>query len=157
MASRNKPTLDGYASPSELAIVPIPDYEGLPVTQVKTKITKTGDGLSESMSIAPIHIPSEDYVVVVIYAKATKHDHVRATDGTGKDKITLDEFVETVTLQAEGAFLIDPDLVAGPVVKHQQRVAEMREQIAREKREAKGEFGLPFPTEPDDQAEAGPE
>lgn len=153
MARRKLVNERGYAYPSALEAVEIPDYEGLPVTATQAKITKTGDGLSQSMAMNPMHVPSESKVMVLVYGKATHHDHTRVTEGTGKSKSVIDEFVETVTLEAEGALLIDPDMVSDIVMEHQKRVVEARAQAERERREAKGEFELPLPSEPEDEPE----
>jgi hypothetical protein len=149
MARKKLVNDQGYVYPTALQAIPIPDYEGLPVTATAAKITKTGDGLSQSLRMAPLHVPSETKVMVLVYAKATHHDHHRVTEGTGKDKEVMEEFVEVVTLEAEGALLIDPDLVGSIVTEHQQRVAEALFAAEREKREAKGEFELPLAVVPD--------
>ena len=128
---------------SELRAEPIPDHDGFPVTSTVAKITKTGDGLSEAMAMAPIHVPVGTRVMIVIPAMAVEHKYKQATAGTGKDKITLDEWVETTVFEAQGATFVDADLVSGVVDEHMERVADERHRIEQERRAAKGEFPLP--------------
>ena len=131
--------------PSDLEGVPIPDHDGLPVTQVVATITKTGDGLSESMGMTPIHIPAEEHVLVLIVAKSRGHNYRRVVEGTGKDATVLDEFTETLVLDAESALFLDPDLLADIVNEHTARVAKARSDAEARKRAAKKEFQLPLP------------
>jgi uncharacterized small protein (DUF1192 family) len=135
---------DEPVKPSDLEQIAIPDHDGLPITQTLAKITRTGDGLSESMSLTPIHIPVETKVMVLVPAIAKGHGYKRVTEGKGEDKHVIDEFAETVTLEATGALLLDPDLVKTIVTEHMDRIGAARAEAERLKKEAKGEFSLPF-------------
>lgn len=142
------PTAIKAIKPSDLEGEPIPDHDGLPVTSTVAAIMKTGDGLSESMGMAPIHIPVGEHVLVLIVAKARGHKYERTIEGTGKDVKTLDEFTETLVLDAESALFLDPDLVGAIVSEHLSRVAKSRSDAeARKAAAAKGKkaFQLPLP------------
>ena len=139
------PTAIDAIKPSDLEGESIPDHDGLPVTRTAAIIQKTGDGLSESMGMAPIHIPVGEHVLVLIVAKAKGHKYERVVEGTGKNAETLDEFTETLVLDAESALFLDPDLVGEIVSEHLARVAMARAEAEARKRAAKGEFQLPLP------------
>ena len=134
---------------SELEGQPIPDHDDLPITRTAAVIRKTGDGLSESMGMSPVHIPVEETVLILIVAKAKKHDYARVVKGSGKDKEILEEFTETVVLDAESALFLDPDLVADVVADHMTRVRKARSDAEAAKIAAKGQgaFQLPDPDE----------
>ena len=144
---------------SELEGQPIPDHDGIPITRTAAVIRKTGDGLSESMGMSPVHIPVEETVLVLIVAKAKGHKYARVVDGTGKDATVLEEFTETVILDAESALFLDPDLVSGVVGDHMARVRKARSEAEAARIAAKGQgrFQLPDPDEgaEDDDDEMG--
>ena len=128
---------------SKLRAEAIPDHDGFPVTTTAAKITKTGDGLSEAMAMAPIHVPVGTRVMIVVPAVAVEHKYKQATEGTGKNKITLDEWVETTVFEAQGATFVDADLVSDVVDSHMTRVADARHAAEQQRRADKGEFPLP--------------
>lgn len=128
--------------PSELKEIDSTTYDDLPVTEARTKITRAGDGLSEALRLAPVHVPIGAQVVILMIAEATAHQHARRKEGRGADAVELDEYVETATLEARAATFIDPDLVSDVLSLHMQRVEEARARAEAEKREAAGEFSL---------------
>lgn len=142
---------------SELEQLDIPDHDGLPVTQTKAIIDKTGAGLTESMAMAKVHIPVGTHVVVLVPAVAIRHQYDKIVEGSGKNEVVLEEFAETVKLNAEGALFIDPDLVQEVIEKHLERVKIARSDAERAKRDARGEPELPLPeqTAPPQSSEDG--
>jgi hypothetical protein len=143
--------LEDYASPSELEAQEIPDHDGMPVTMTVADLTKCGDGLSESMGIAPVHVPVESRVMVLVYATAKGHNYKRITEGSGKDAYPIEEFCETLKLEADGCLFIDPELGADMVAKHMAKVKKARSDAEAAKRAARGEAQLPMPAEDEDE------
>jgi hypothetical protein len=121
------------------------EHDGLPITKSTAQITGTGDGLSEDMAMRPLHLEAEADVVIVVPAKVRGHFYERVTEGRGKEKLTLEEFLERTTFRAQAAFLIDPDLLEEAIAKHVERRTAYRAEQERLKKEARGEFELPLP------------
>jgi len=142
---------DGKIRPSEFEGMELGKYDGVAITECAATITGTGDGLSESMHMGPMHMPIGSVGVAIVPFKVVSHEHdpVKVKAGETKD----DELTLTHVLKATGAFVIDPDLVDEMVGKHFARVAEHRADVERKKREARGEFGLPLGGEGDNGGE----
>jgi hypothetical protein len=149
------PKLDpSFVKPSDLASQPVPDHDGKPIRDTDGSLVKTGHGFEETLKLQRMHIPIGARVMVLTPARCVSHEYDIASEGTGKDKVELDEFDETAILEAESVLLIDPDLVAKLVIEHNDRVeqaraeadrikAEERAQREDDKRAAAGEFKLP--------------
>ena len=133
---------EGYVRPSIIENEPVPDHDGVPVTGTRASLTGAGDGLSESLTLAPIHLPMGKRVMVIVPAEIVSHEYDFVKDG--KERID-GEYVETAVLKADGALLVDPDLVRDVVNAHMERIKEARVEADRARREAKGEFQLPLP------------
>ena len=137
---------DAFIHPSELAGVPVPDHDGFPVTECNGSITGLNGGFAETARLDRIHVPVGSRVIALVVMTATSHEYDRVTEGTGPDRVALDEFRETTVYKGESVQLIDPEAVNDIVAKHQERVAKARSDAAQAAREAKGEFTLPLPS-----------
>lgn len=135
--------------PADLIGKGVPYHDELPVTYSKARITKTGDGLSEALDLAPLHVPLGANVVILLTAKAVSHEYDKVRVGRGADAMELDEFIETTVFAATSAQFIDPDLVAAALHDHAERVKEERANRERAEREAHGEFALDFDDDDD--------
>jgi hypothetical protein len=154
MTKKATTSKSGFIRPSTLVGVPIPDHDGLLVTDCSGTISGLQGGFAKSAKMERIHIPVGSKVVGLWWGEADSHEYDRRKEGTGKDATVLDEFVETTVYKATHSLLIDPDDVEELVTKHNARVAEAEAEEERLRREAKGEFGLPFPETGDGEAPA---
>ncbi len=139
--------------PSDLEGIPLGDHDGVPISQFAAKVTKAGDGLSESMRLSPMHLPIGGHGVLVMPFTVVSHEYDYVKDGRTRIE---SERLETAVLEADGALLVDPDLVEKVVAEHMTRILDARERAAREKREKRGEFELPFADNDDVDGVGGP-
>jgi hypothetical protein len=137
---------DGFLRPSTLYGKPIPDHDGIPVTRSNATITGLEGGFSEAAAMDPIHVPLGMKVCGLWWGESDSHEYDRpVVEGRGKSAVKADDaFTETTVYKAEAALLIDPDLVMEIIKAHNERVAAERDEAERQRREAKGEFQLPF-------------
>lgn len=85
-------------APAQAVLAP---FEGVPVTGARIKITKTGDGLSEALKVAPIELSYDDDVyVVLLHGKVSDLDF--KGDGNGN-------LLRIHTVPADSMALIDED------------------------------------------------
>lgn len=133
----------GYTRVSMLAGVPLGDHDGLPITSCSGSITGLDGGFSETAKLDPIHVPIGSKVIGLIVLESKSHEYDKETEGAGKNKVTLDQFVENTVYKGESVLLIDPDDVEELVAKHQARVNQARLEAEEAARKAKGESTLP--------------
>ena len=62
---------------------PLGTYDGRPILGSQMSIRNTGDGLSQALSVAPVHEPigSKLYVVLEVEVEKHRHDPIKDTDG----------------------------------------------------------------------------
>lgn len=129
--ARAAKTAHDYFRPSE-AVGDVPDYGDHAVTQVAITVNNLGDGLSESTEIEQLFIPEGTKVVGIFYAECVSHEYDFAK-GEKRGEVNREERRLTLVLKAEGAFFPDPDLIAGAVRAHQERVQQHRDAEAERK------------------------
>lgn len=101
------------------------DFEGLPVVRTSIALTNAGDGLSESMKVAPAEFHVGDEAILVIRGACTKVTF-RPID---KDDPTGDQ--ERVhTFKAGTATLGDPDQLSGQLNMQAEKNLRAREEEA---------------------------
>jgi len=113
---------------------PLGEFEGKAVEGIKIIITKTGDGLSQAMTVEPklLHQGNTGYIVLSYVTNKIRFDP------TKPDKDDPEAVLGTHRIQileATGATFVDRDLV-GDVVE------AMRDRIRKQKEEASGIFRL---------------
>jgi hypothetical protein len=94
-------------------------YKGRDVLRTSIAIRKAGDGLSEAMGLDPVELVIGDHVFVVLDCVVAHHDY-----GPIKDTDCLE--LKQV-LNAEGATLVDEELVRKHLDDQQDRVRLARE------------------------------
>ncbi len=111
------------------------EFEGRPISAIKIIITRTGDGLSKAMTVAPkiLHQGESGYIVLSYQTAKIRFDPAEDEDGE-----PVAERVQI--LVADGATFVDRDLVGDVVDTMRERIAEREARIKREKDEAKGIF-----------------
>jgi hypothetical protein len=149
MAARKK---DTKIIPSKLAGKPIPDHDGVPVTDTTGKIIGADGFLRETLKLDRMHLPMAGVGVLVAPFKVESHEYDFIKDGK---EVIEDEYLETAVLHITSVLIVDPDLLAEVVSAHEQRIAEARAEDERARREAKGEFELPLAEGDEDTAEEG--
>jgi len=97
----------------------LPTFEDQAVIGSRIKITKTGDGLSEALKVAPIALFLDDEVYYVLQGKVTSVAHV-----VDKDGITS----RVRTIKADGIAPIDQETARKAI----QTAAEETERIRAE-------------------------
>ena len=123
---------------------PLGLHNGLPILAKKIKVTKTGDGLSQAMTIIPVDVKdgSEHYVSMRLRHTRTYHDNVFSKDNPDE----LVGFEEVIQFSAQAAVFDDRPDAAEQVTAMEERLeAKAKKEAAeaeRRKREAKGEFQL---------------
>jgi hypothetical protein len=128
-------------------------HNGRPIIAKQIVITKTGDGLSESMTVTPVDLKDgqELYVSLKVKHAKTRYDNVYSKD----DPTELIGFNEVYHLVAQGAVFDDRidagEQIAAMELRLKQKAAEDAANAERAKREAKGEFELPFPAAEDEE------
>lgn len=131
---------------SDLEIGALGEHDGVPVTEVRAKLTGADGFLSESLRLAQVHLPHGARVRFMGEAWVESHEQDFPKEKGEPDK---SQVIETAVLKVETVLLIDPDLAADVIAEHKARIAERRAEIEREKAEARGVFELPF-EEPDE-------
>lgn len=113
---------------------PLGEFEGKAVEGIKIIITKTGDGLSQAMTVAPklLHQGNTGYIVLSYVTNKIRFDPVKA-DKDDPDAVLGTHRIQI--LEATGATFVDRDLV-GDIVE------AMRDRIRKQKEEASGIFRL---------------
>ncbi|MDE1904865.1 MAG: hypothetical protein KGH75_00255 [Rhodospirillales bacterium] len=149
-AAKSTTTRSGFLRPSTLAGIPLGEHDDLPITQSNGTITGLAGGFSETAAMDKIHVPVGSRVIALVVMVADSHEYDRVTEGRGKDKTMLDEFVETTVYKGESVLLIDPDDVEDLVKKHQEKVAKVRAAAEAAAKAARGELPLPFGTDDED-------
>ena len=129
---------------SDLDIGALGEHDGVPVTEVRAKLTGADGFLSESLRLTQVHLPHGRRVRFMGEAWIESHEYDYPKEKGEYDK---SQEIETAVLKVETILLVDPDLAADVMASHKERIAEKREQIEREKREAKGVFEFPDPDE----------
>ena len=135
---------------------PLGLHNGLPILAKKIKVTKTGDGLSQAMTIIPVDVKdgSEHYVSMRLRHTRTYHDNVFSQD----DPDLLVGYEEVLQFRAEGAVFDDRADAAEQVFEMEARIAakaaKEAARLEREKKKERGEFPLPdMPEDEDDNSE----
>jgi hypothetical protein len=104
----------------------LPAFEGRPVVGSRIKITKTGDGLSEALKVAPIALAYDDDVYVVLHGKVSDIANHGDSDGN---------LIRIHTVPADSMALIDEDTARKAI----QAAAEETERL---KAEQAGQLAL---------------
>jgi len=123
---------------------PLGLHNGLPIQRKRVKITNTGDGLSQAMTITPVDVKdgSEHYISMRIKHTRTYFDNVFSQD----DPDNLIGFEEILQFSAQAAVFDDRPDAAEQVTAMEERLeakaAKEAAEAERKKREAKGEFQL---------------
>lgn len=81
------------------------EFEGRDIVQTTVAVTNAGDGLSQSLTVAPKILHVGDKGTIVVEYVVTKVGFVPVKD--------TDVLARVATLRAGNATLIDPDIVAG--------------------------------------------
>lgn len=90
-------------------------YQDQPVLKAKVKLTKAGDGLSKSLSIAPQLLPVRSKVMLLVEAEVALHAH-KPMDG-------VDAFELIQTLEATTVTIVD-DKASATKIERQRRALE---------------------------------
>lgn len=93
--------------------VELGEYKGRPVVGMRGKLTKTGDGLSESLAIDPADLKQGDRVFILTEAVVEDHTYKRVA-GTGANTLV-------VTFQAETMTLVDADFAEQHIKEQKER------------------------------------
>lgn len=109
-------------------------FEGRDVIGAKIKVTNAGDGLSQALAMDPVAYHHGAKVYVVLECLVSKVEHAEVKD-TGA-------LVRQHTFKAEGAVIVDAELVAG-------LVDQSKELIRKRKEEAQGIQTLPLDDPPE--------
>lgn len=134
MATKKKPAPEA----------PLGLHNGLPILAKKIKITRTGDGLSQAMTITPVEVKdaSEHYISMRVRQSRTYYDNVFSKD----DPDELIGYDEVIQFAAQAAVFDDRPDAAEQVTAMEERLAEKARKEAaeaeRKKKEARGEFQL---------------
>lgn len=125
------------------------EFEGRPVSSVKIIITKTGDGLSKAMSVAPtvLHQGDVGYIVLSYVTTKIRFDPSPSVDEDEELQISADRIQ---ILEATGATFVDRDLIGDVVETMTARVKEYEAEQKRQRDERKGILSLPFRGDPED-------
>jgi hypothetical protein len=123
---------------------PLGLHNGLPILSKKIKIVRTGDGLSQAMTITPVDVKdgSKHYISMRVKQTRTYHDNVFSKDNPDE----LVGFEEVIQFAAQAAVFDDRPDAAEQVTAMEERLeakaAKEAAEAERKKREAKGEFQL---------------
>lgn len=113
----------------------IAPFEGNDVTEVTLILTKTGDGLSKTMKIAPVILHHRQIVDLVVRAKVRK---VRLDDDDkdGDDPLVL---TRVQILEAQAITVVDDDTVRKLLDEHVTALARAREMAGQQSLDVNGD------------------
>lgn len=118
------------------------EIDGHPVTEYRVKLTKAGDGLSESLQIDDHRLSAGDEVTLILRGIVGGPGHHPRTAGNfDGDYVRVDNIV------TQSATIVENALVDDIMAEHEAAVAELREQEKERKLALKR---LPFDDTTDD-------
>jgi len=85
----------------------IQEFEGKPVKGIKLIVTRTGDGLSDSMEVDPVHLEIGDRTGVLILAETVKIRYEKHKYEKGEED--MDGLDRVQIIEAQGAILLPAD------------------------------------------------
>lgn len=97
----------------------IEPFEDEAVTGVRLILTKTGDGLSKSLQIAPVVLRRHESCDLVVRAKVAKIRYDDAKDGDGADRVQI--------LECEAIVVVTDNAVRKLLDEHAKKLAHQKE------------------------------
>jgi hypothetical protein len=117
----------------------LPDFEGTEVVEARAVVRNAGDGLSEAMHFAPFAVHQGDKRYLVLDTTCIDVQHPYADKKNPEDGLA-----RVHILRADTGLFLDAEFIAEAVKAQEAKIADFRAAAEKARKEAKGEFGLPF-------------
>lgn len=121
----------------------LPEFEGKEVVEARAVVRNAGDGLSEAMHFAPFAVHQGERRFLVLDTECVDVQHPFADKKNPEDGLA-----RVHILRADTGLFIDPEFIAEAVEKQKAKIEAFRVEEEKARKEARGEFGLPFGEKP---------